>query len=603
MTRTRKLLLLLTTVAAAMSAGAAPAADPVKGLLEITGKAIPNQYIVVFRADAVANVRTTASALATQHNARITYVYENALKGFSASMSPLDAAKMAADSRVAWVEPDQLMHMVTTQTSPPWGLDRIDQRDLPLNSSYTYNATGSGVKAYIIDTGIRFSHSQFGGRATSGYDAVDGGSADDCNGHGTHVSGTVGGSTYGVAKSVSLIGVRVLDCNGSGTNSGVIAGIDWVTGNHAAGQPAVANVSLGGGASSSLDTAVNNSINDGVTYAIAAGNGDIFGNAQDACTTSPARVAAAITVSATNSSDAKASWANYGTCVDIFAPGVSILSSWYTSDTATNTISGTSMATPHTAGVAALYLQGNTSASPSTVASALINNATLNHVTSPGSGSPNRLLYMAFIGGGGGGNVPPTASFTNSCSGLTCSFTDTSTDSDGTISSRSWNFGDGGTSTATNPSHTYAADGTYTVSLTVTDNGGATGSTSKSVTVSSGGTPNCGTDPYPSIPNLTSGVWMSGTANSAGGWRDFQICVPSGRPSLVSNLDGTAGDIDLYVRYNALPETWAYTCRSISSTPDETCTVTNPSSGWWYVSVYTYNSAGAGTSFQIKATY
>jgi subtilisin family serine protease len=192
------------------------------------------------------------------------------------------------------------MNALTTQTGATWGLDRIDQRNLPLSGTFTYTNTGSGVKAYVIDTGIRFSHSQFGGRAISGFDAVDGGTADDCNGHGTHVAGTIGGSTYGVAKSVTLVGVRVLSCSGSGSTSGVIAGVDWVTGNHAAGQPAVANMSLGGGASSALDSAVNNSINDGVSYAIAAGNGNFFGFAQNACNYSPARVAAAMTISANN---------------------------------------------------------------------------------------------------------------------------------------------------------------------------------------------------------------------------------------------------------------------------------------------------------------
>jgi subtilisin family serine protease len=244
------------------------------------------------------------------------------------------------------------------------------------------------VSAYIIDTGIRFSHTQFGGRAVSGYDAVDGGSADDCNGHGTHVAGTVGSSTYGVAKSVRLVGVRVLNCQGSGTNSGVIAGVDWVTQNHAAGQPAVANMSLGGGASTALDNAVNNSINDGVTYAIAAGNSNA-----NACNYSPARVAAAVTVGSTTSSDARSSFSNYGTCLDLFAPGSSITSTWHTSNTATNTISGTSMATPHVAGVGALYLQGNPAASPATVRNAIVNTATSGVLTGVGSGSPNRLLY------------------------------------------------------------------------------------------------------------------------------------------------------------------------------------------------------------------
>jgi subtilisin family serine protease len=247
----------------------------------------------------------------------------------------------------------------------------------------------------VIDTGIRFSHSEFGGRAITGFDSVDGGSADDCNGHGTHVAGTVGGSVYGVAKSVTLVGVRVLNCNGSGTTSGVIAGVDWVTGNHSAGQPAVANMSLGGGASSALDTAVQNSINDGVSYAVAAGNGNIIGQQQNACNYSPARVAAAMTISATDSSDRKASWANYGNCVDWFAPGVSITSAWYNSNTATRTISGTSMATPHTAGVAALYLQGNPSASPSTVRTALFNNTTKSIVSSS-STTNNHLLFTNY---------------------------------------------------------------------------------------------------------------------------------------------------------------------------------------------------------------
>ncbi len=217
------------------------------------------------------------------------------------------------------------------------------------------------MRAYIIDTGIRFSHNEFGGRATSGFDAVDGGSADDCNGHGTHVAGTVGGATYGVAKSVRLVGVRVLNCQGSGTNAQVVGGIDWVTANAESNPsvPAVANMSLGGGANSSIDTAVNNSINAGVTYAIAAGNGNALGQRQNACNYSPARVPNAITVGATQNNDAAASFSNYGTCVDILAPGVNITSSWSTSNTATNTISGTSMATPHVAGAAALLLQAN----------------------------------------------------------------------------------------------------------------------------------------------------------------------------------------------------------------------------------------------------
>jgi subtilisin family serine protease len=291
------------------------------------------------------------------------------------------------DPNVAYVEADQTVGLVATQSPATWGLDRIDQRNLPLSNSYTYNFDGTGVTAYIIDTGIRFAHNEFGGQATSGFDAIDGGAADDCNGHGTHVAGTVGGTTYGVAKNVNLVGVRVLNCQGSGTNSQVIAGIDWVTGNHAANAPAVANMSLGGGASTALDNAVRNSIADGVTYAIAAGNSNA-----NACNSSPARVAEAITVGATTNTDARASFSNFGSCLDIFAPGQNITSAWYTSNTATNTISGTSMATPHVAGVAALALD-ETNGTPQQIRDRIVNSATPNVVGNPGTGSPNRLLY------------------------------------------------------------------------------------------------------------------------------------------------------------------------------------------------------------------
>ncbi len=354
-----------------------------------------SSYIVVLNAGAGA-----PAAVAAEHAARfgadVAHVYSHALAGYAATLPDAAVAALERDPRVAYVEADGVVTADTTQSGATWGIDRIDQRSLPLSGTFSYVATGSGVKAYIIDTGIRFSHTEFGGRAIKGVDEVtSGGSASDCNGHGTHVAGTVGGRTYGVAKSVTLVAVRVLSCSGSGTTSGVIAGVDWVTGNHVAGQPAVANMSLGGSASSSLDTAVRNSIADGVSYAIAAGNGNSGGIAQNACNYSPARVSEAMTVSATNSSDTKASWANYGSCVDWFAPGVSITSAWYSSDTATNTISGTSMATPHTTGVAALYLQTHTSASPSTVRNALYNNTTKGIVKSSNT-TNNHLLFTNY---------------------------------------------------------------------------------------------------------------------------------------------------------------------------------------------------------------
>ena len=355
---------------------------------------IPDQYIVVYNDD-VSDVHVLTASLAARAGAKVRYTYASAIKGFAGRMSPEAAAELARDSRVKYVEQDQVMRANVTQSGATWGIDRIDQRALPLSTTYTYGATGAGVTAYIIDTGILFEHSEFGGRASTGFDAVTaGGTAADCNGHGTHVSGTVGGATYGVAKDVQLVAVRVLDCSGSGSTSGVVAGVDWVTSHHSA--DAVANMSLGGGASTALDNAVSNSISSGVTYGIAAGNGFYGLFAQNACNTSPARVPAAITVSATNNTDTKPSWANVGTCVDIFAPGINITSSWYTSTTATNTISGTSMATPHVVGVAALYLAGHPGASPATVARAIIANATAGVVKSAGSGSPNRLLFTDY---------------------------------------------------------------------------------------------------------------------------------------------------------------------------------------------------------------
>jgi subtilisin family serine protease len=356
---------------------------------------IENNYIVVLNNEVVGEqglysiAPYIAAEMAGTHGGKLKHVYQNAINGFAIEMSPEAAERLSDDFRVAYVEEDGVVTADATQSNPPWGLDRIDQRSRPLNAIYTFNHTGAGVFAYVIDTGILTAHTQFGGRAANVFDAF-GGNGQDCNGHGTHVSGTIGGSTYGVAKSVNLRGVRVLNCSGSGSTSGVIAGVDFVRTNHS--NPAVANMSLGGGISSALDTAVNNLSNSGVAIAVAAGNSNT-----NACNSSPARAANAITVGATTTTDARASFSNFGTCLDIFAPGQGILSAYATSTTATATLSGTSMASPHVAGVAALYKQVNPSASSTTVRNAIVNGATTNVVTNAGTGSPNRLLYSLFF--------------------------------------------------------------------------------------------------------------------------------------------------------------------------------------------------------------
>ncbi|MFG2116607.1 S8 family serine peptidase [Streptomyces sp. NPDC048718] len=380
---------------------AAAAQGPAEGVVLNAGAegTVPGSYIVTLRDSAARADSPQGRAVATKFGAKIKRTYHAALNGYAVELSEAQARKLAADPAVASVSQNRRFTIDGAQPSPPsWGLDRIDQKALPLNQSYTYPDTaGQGVTAYIIDTGVRITHGDLGGRASYGYDAIDNdNTAQDGHGHGTHVAGTVAGNSYGVAKKAKIVGVRVLDNSGSGTTDQVVAGIDWVTAN--AVKPAVANMSLGGGVDTVLDDAVRRSIASGVTYAVAAGN-----ETDNAANHSPARVAEAITVGATTSTDAKASYSNYGAGLDLFAPGSSITSSWNTSDTATNTISGTSMATPHVVGAAALYLADHPTATPAQVEAALTTAATPNVVTSPGTGSPNRLLYV-----GSGDTTPPT---------------------------------------------------------------------------------------------------------------------------------------------------------------------------------------------------
>lgn len=360
----------------------------------MAGDIIPGRFIVTLRDG------TSPAAVARDHDVRPDFTYAHVLNGFAGSISEAARSGLLRDARVSRVEPDGIARAITTQPNATWGLDRIDQRALPLNTTYVYNASGAGVTAYIIDTGIRYTHNEFGSRASFGYDAF-GGTGADCNGHGTHVAGTVGGTTYGVAKDVKLVAVRVLNCSGSGTWSGVIAGMDWIAANRKL--PAVANMSLGGGASSSVDAALRRMISAGVQTAVAAGNGNQGGKEQDACGYSPARTLEAMTIGATTSGDSKTSWSNYGNCVDWFAPGSGITSAWSTSNTAAATISGTSMAAPHVAGAAALYLQGNPTATAQQVRDALYA-ASTKGVVANSSTANNHLLYV-----GPAGAVTPVA--------------------------------------------------------------------------------------------------------------------------------------------------------------------------------------------------
>ncbi len=363
-------------------------------------KPVPGRYIVVFK-DSVANPAAEAANAMRGLGGQVLRTYTSAIKGFAATLPDAALQSLRNNPNVNYIEQDQTVSLnetpldsQQTQNGATWGLDRIDQVALSLNGQYQYNYTGVGVNAFIIDTGIRATHTDFNSRVNvnAGFTAInDGKGTDDCNGHGTHVAGTVGGTTWGVAKGVALIPVRVLDCTGSGTWSGVIAGIDWVA--NSALRPAVANMSLGGGASQAVDDAVAGAVSKGATMVVAAGNSNA-----DACNYSPARAPSAITVGATTNADARASYSNWGKCLDLFAPGSGITSAWITSNSATNTISGTSMASPHVAGVAALALAANTAASPLAVADFLTKNATLDKISSPGTGSPNRLVYSLATG-------------------------------------------------------------------------------------------------------------------------------------------------------------------------------------------------------------
>ena len=482
----RAVALAATALLVAADVGVAAAAPPSGEILPAgTDAVVAGSYVVVLK-DGQEGVDTAVRALTGRYGGRVGHVFRRALHGFEVSLDEAAARRLAADSAVQYVQRNGIYRISGIETSAPWGLDRIDQRNRPLDGSYTYPNAAANVHAYIIDTGIRRTHTDLGGRAATGYDAITaGGTAADCHGHGTHVAGTVGGSSYGVAKGVQLVAVRVLDCNGNGTTAQVVAGVDWVTAN--AVKPAVANMSLGGSADTVLDNAVSNSIGSGVTYAVAAGNGDSRGNPLNACGFSPARVPAAITVGATNSADDRALFSNYGSCLDIFAPGVDITSSWYTGDTATATISGTSMATPHVAGAAALVASVNPSWTPQQIRDYLVNNATTGVVAGLDSGSPNKLLHVV--------NPAPSSDFSL------------------TVSPASRTVDAGGSTTATVSTAT-TAGGAQPMSLSVSGlPSGATASFSPA-SVISGGSSTISITTSASTPSGNYGITVIGTNSS-----------------------------------------------------------------------------------------
>lgn len=583
---------------------------------------VQGQYIVVLK-DGVAtlgldnsssfndgvSVASVARAMSRNHGAELLMSYSHVLPGFVVRADRRSLVSLLEDERVAYVEEDGVVSIHASQNNATWGLDRIDQRNLPLNGVYNYNTTASGVHAYIIDTGVLSSHSQFSGRMGNGWSAInDGRGSNDCNGHGTHVAGTVAGSTYGVAKGATVHAVRVLGCDGSGTNSGVINGMNWVAQNHQ--KPAVANMSLGGGASSATDNAVTGMRNAGVTVVVAAGNEN-----QNACNVSPARSTSAITVGSTTSSDSRSSFSNWGTCVNIFAPGSNITSAWHTGSSATNTISGTSMASPHVAGIAALYLAANSSATPAQVANAIYAAGTSGVVSGGGSGSPNLMAYSLFDGGGddddngGGGDqvveltngVPKTglSGSANSerffkidvpagATNLVIEISGGSGDADlytrrgakPTASSydcRPWKTGNSESCTVASPqagSYYVMVRGyqSYSgVSLVASYQGGNNGGGGGTVT-------------------LTNGVPKTGLSGGANAESFFKIDVPAGASNLEITMSGGSGDADLYVRVGAKPTTSTYDCRPWRTGNNESCTAASPSPGTYYIMVRGYQA-------------
>ncbi|ATC96595.1 S8 family peptidase [Pseudoalteromonas tunicata] len=606
----RKLSTLTFAVIAGLSAQYVSAAQ----LMSVDdSRAIEGKYIVVFKTpsvldihshDAISNFASLqAKSLVNLYNIEIAQEFGNVLNGVLVNASSKQIKQMLSDPNIEYIEQDQIMSISPlastneNQANAVWGLDRIDQQDLPLNGNYSYEYDGSGVTAYVIDTGVRVTHNEFGNRASHGYDFIDNDNdATDCNGHGTHVAGTIGGGTYGVAKNVNIVGVRVLGCSGSGSNSGVIAGINWVK-NNASG-PSVANMSLGGGVSQATDDAVNNAVASGVNFIVAAGNDN-----SNACNYSPARAANAITVGSTTSNDGRSSFSNYGNCLDIYAPGSNIKSAWYNSDSATNSISGTSMASPHVAGAVALYLDQNPSLSTSQIESLLSQRSSKNKVSDAKSGSPNELLHTLE-----GIIVPPpkdkelingqgvTASGTQGSntfyklvvpagsSSLSFNTSGGSGDVDlyvqvgqkpsiNNYNCRPFQNGNVESCTFNNPQA-----GDWWVML----NGYSqyNGVNLVGNYEADGG---CGSN------CLTNGVPATNIAGASGQEVVYTIDVPA-NVALNVAMSGGSGDADLYVRRGAKATTSTYDCRPFLNGNNESCNVNSGQGGKYYITLRGYNS-------------
>ncbi|QTE84259.1 S8 family peptidase [Shewanella algae] len=616
-------------VAAALSSPLVLAQDYQAQLHAVNpAKAIKDQYIVVFNTPAVINLNdpngvsayasSMGARLANEHGIEVRQNFGNSLNGILVKANAAQIQSLLKDPNIKYVEQDQrvsiepMVEAAGDQGGATWGIDRIDQRDLPLNSNYHYDYDGSGVTAFVIDTGVRNTHNEFGGRASSGYDFIDNDNdSSDCNGHGTHVAGTIGGSTYGVAKNVNIVGVRVLNCSGSGTNSGVISGINWVK-NNAQG-PSVANMSLGGGASQALDDAVNAAVAAGISFVVAAGNDN-----SNACNYSPARAANAVTVGSTTSTDSRSSFSNYGTCLDIYAPGSSITSAWYNSNSATNTISGTSMASPHVAGVAALYLAENPALSPTQLTNLLVSRASSGKVGDAKTGSPNKLLYsLAGDDGGCGNDCPSNDTPLDNGVGISVSGVQGSSNyfyidvpagaadlnidlaggsgdadlyvsqgSKPTLNSyqcRPYKSGNNESCSFSSP-----AEGRWYVML---QGYSAYSGATLTATHNAGG--GCGSD------CLENGVPKSNLSGSAGSEQHFIVQVPAG-VSLNIATSGGSGDADLYVRAGAAPSTSVYDCRPYKNGNSESCSFQVTQAATYHVMIRGYS---AFSGMQLLASF